>query len=98
MAEVDPRVAAEVARLPEVRAAVLDLAHTISARAETLLSQHNRTGRARIEVTRGGTDAFVSLVDSAALSIEYGHFTRRGTDAHVTYVPGLFIITRAADL
>jgi hypothetical protein len=94
MAEVYPDTDAVIARLPEVRAAVMDAARAIAARAETLLAQHHQTGNARIEVTRGErTDAFVSLVDEAAVSIEYGHVTKSGR-----VVAGLYIITRAANL
>lgn len=94
MAEVYPGTERVIAHLDVVRAAVLDAAREIGARADTLLAAHHNTGDATIEVTRGDTDAFVSLVDDAALSIEYGHFTPDG----VTYVSGLYVITRAAGL
>lgn len=41
----------------------------------------------------------VSLVDEAALSIKYGHFTDNGqVNTEVTFVPGLRILRDAADL
>jgi hypothetical protein len=88
-----------VAHLPGVKAAVRKAADDIANRARATLAQHRDTGTAEIDVTRGATDAHVSLVDDAALSIEYGHFTDDGAvDAHVTYVPGLRILRDAADL
>ncbi|MGH3760254.1 DUF5403 family protein [Actinophytocola sp.] len=99
MAEVDRNVADIVAHLPGVRDAVGEAADEIAARARANLAQHRDSGDATIEVIRGRTDAHVSLVDEAALSIEYGHFTDNGeTDAQVTYVPGLRILRDAADL
>ena len=99
MAEVDRNVNAIVAHLPSVRAAVRAAAREIGARAEGNLAQHRHSGDAEIEVTYGRTDGHVSLVDEAAMSIEFGHFTDNGeTDATVTYVPGLRILRDAADL
>lgn len=93
MAEVYRNTEAVIARLPEVRDAVRSAAREIASRAESALAAHHRTGRARIEVSYGRTDAVVSLVDEAALSIEYGHVTKSGR-----VVSGLYILTRAADL
>jgi hypothetical protein len=99
MAEVDRDINDVVAHLPGVRAAVRAAARGIGTRAEANLAQHRHDGDAEIEVTYGSTDAHVSLVDEAALSIEFGHFTDDGEiDANVTYVPGLRILRDAADL
>lgn len=99
MADVDRNADAIVAHLPGVRAAVRATAREIGARARANLAQHRHEGDAEIEVTYGRTDAHVSLVDEAAMSIEYGHFTDTGeVDAEVTYVPGLRILRDAADL
>lgn len=97
MAEVDDDVAAIVAHMPHVRGAVRAEARAIAARARSLLAAHTKTGTAEIEISYGTTDAFVSLVDKAALSIEYGHFVT-SRDGSTTYVEGLYIITRAAGL
>ncbi len=93
MAEVDRNVADTVAHLPGVRDAVHDTADEIADHARANLAQHRHSGDASIEVTRGRTDAHVTLVDDAALSIEYGHFTPDGTP-----VPGLRLLRDAADL
>lgn len=73
-----------------VRNALRDQANEIEARAKGLRAQHYVTGAAKIEHTRGALDHFVSLVDKAALSIEFGHMSGN------TYVEGLHIIGRAA--
>lgn len=93
MADVDPNADDIVAHLPGVRDAVRHQAEDIADRARTTLARHRDTGTAEIEVTHGATDAHVSLVDDAALSIEYGHFTPDGTP-----VPGLRILRDAAEL
>jgi len=72
MATVNPKANATVARLKGVKMAVRDRAQILAARARTLLAQHRETGTATIRVTRGKVDSFVSLVDPAAISIEYG--------------------------
>ncbi|SRR6266498_3687056 len=98
MAEVRRDADEIVARLPGVRAAVRAAAREIGARARANLAQHRHSGDAEIEVTYGRADAHVSLVDEAALSIEYGHFTDNGElDAEVTYVPGLRVLRDAAN-
>lgn len=76
-----------------MRDAVRQTAEEIAGRARANLARHRRTGAARIEVARGRTDTQVSLVDDAALSIEYGHIAPDGT-----VVPGLRILGDAADL
>lgn len=74
---------------------VIDAVHhrgtLIAATADMLLEMHRDTGDASIDIERHKVDTLVSLVDEAALSIEFGHFhnfTGR-------YVHGLYIITRA---
>ncbi|WP_433038639.1 DUF5403 family protein [Actinomycetospora sp. CA-053990] len=94
MAEVSPRTADIVAHLPGVIRSVRGEAEEIGARAGAQLSQHRATGNAEIEVSSGRVDSFVSLVDPAALSIEFGAFNERAE----RYVPGLYIVTRAAGL
>lgn len=93
MAEINPNAQDIVAHLPGVRAAVGDAADKIATRARATLAAHRDSGDARVEATRGGTDSHVSLVDEAALSIEYGHFTPNGT-----LVRGLRVLRDAADL
>ena len=60
-----------------VKRSVLGVAREIGAIAQGRLAGHRDTGRARIEVSQGDTDAFASLVDEAALSIEFGHYLGR---------------------
>ena len=66
-----------VAHLPGVRAAVYGVAQEKAAVARGVLAAHRDQGHARIEVTRGSLDAFVSLVDTrgdvAAAAIEFGN-------------------------
>ncbi len=97
MPTVNPRLGRRVARMPGVRGAVRTRANRIAAAARSDLASHRVEGEARIEVTRGRTDVVVSLVDVAALSIEYGRssFTNsRGR--RVGGMQGLYIMTRAA--
>ncbi|WP_117198976.1 DUF5403 family protein [Nocardiopsis sp. TNDT3] len=72
MARVDKNCNAKVARLPGVKGAVRDRAEILARRARGLLAAHRETGQARIVVTKGKIDAFVSLEDPNAAAIEYG--------------------------
>jgi len=87
-----------IAHLAGVNAAVERHAADIGVRAQAGLSSHRETGAARIEVEHETVDSFVSLVDEAALSIEYGHVTRPGKTATQRFVPGLRILRNAAHL
>ncbi|MFF4607931.1 DUF5403 family protein [Streptomyces sp. NPDC001339] len=97
MASANTALSRRLARMPAVKAAVRARAHRIAAAARANLAEHRAEGVARIEVTRGRTDVVVSLVDVAALSIEYGRDAstnsrgRRGGP-----MQGLYIMTRAA--
>jgi hypothetical protein len=73
----EKRMNKKISHLPGVRAAVYDVAKEIGQIAEMRLAPHRKTGAAHIEVSRGTTDAFASLVDEAALSIEFGHYLGR---------------------
>ena len=97
MARVSSRISRRVARLPAVKAAVRGRANAIASRARSNLSAHRAEGQARIEVSRGRTDVVVSLVDPAALSIEYGRdaYVQR-SGRRVGPMQGLYIMTRAA--
>jgi hypothetical protein len=57
-----------------VRRATRNVADDIADVARGRLAPHRKTGQAHIEVSQGKVDAFVSLVDPAALSIEFGHY------------------------
>jgi len=57
-----------------VKRSTLKVAREIGGIAAGRLAGHRYSGHARIEVTQGDTDAFASLVDPAALSIEFGHY------------------------
>lgn len=76
MAEVYPDTDERVAHLAGVIDAVYDTAKAGGRRAEALLRAHRAEGHARITVSRGSVDSFVSLDDTrgqrAAAAIEFG--------------------------
>jgi hypothetical protein len=90
-------VDAKVAHMAGVKAAVHANGREIEARAQAFLASHHRTGEAHIEGDVQGTDYLVSLVDPAALSIEFGRagYTTKG-GGHVGPMEGLHILRRAA--
>jgi hypothetical protein len=61
-----------VAHLPNVQHEVDHKAAIIARRAKASLAFHRDTGNAHIETMKGDIDAYVVLVDPAALSIESG--------------------------
>lgn len=67
-----------VAHLSGVVAAVAAEAAEAGGRAEAILRTHFHTGASSIEVTHGDVDSWVSLVDDAAVSIEFGRTGARG--------------------
>lgn len=84
----------------KVQKAVKRQAQKIYRRASSYLALHRDTGAATIELQRiknekyGHIDWFVSLVDEAALSIEFGHYLI--TDSgKLRRVAGLYILTQA---
>jgi hypothetical protein len=91
----------EVAKLPGVRDAVREVGGEIYFRAEANLAGHRDTGAAHIEIS--DTDYYdhwgvtVSLIDEAALAIEFGHYVRMG-NGFPRYVPGLKILRKAAGI
>ena len=87
-----------VSGIDEVKDAVDSEAREIGRRAEARLASHRETGNARIEVDTSGKDALVSLVDRAALSIEFGHYVVNQYGPTGKHVPGLYIVTGAAGL
>lgn len=83
MAEVYAFVTDEwAAKLPGVRAKVRETAKAGAARAEAILDAHRAQGDARITVSHGSVDSWVSLDDRrgdrAAAAIEYGRNGGRG--------------------
>lgn len=89
-----------VSHLPEVHRELGEHAASIQARARGRLALHYYEGDSKIEVTEGAVDWFVSLVDHAAMSIEFGHWVGgkyRDPDKP-KFVQGLYIITGAAGL
>ena len=93
MAVVYANVASIVAKSKSsgVKDAVHARAEILATRARGLLAQHRETGASKIEVTKGRVDSFVSLVDPAAMSIEFGrHAHPDGRDA----MQGLYILHR----
>lgn len=83
-----------VSHLEGVGLAVHETAREIGGKAESRLATHRDTGAAEIEVERGDVDSYVSLVDEAAVSIEFGHKNAQTG----RYVHGLYIVTGAAGL
>ena len=78
---------------------VTEVTEEIGVKAGKNLAVHRDTGAARIETSYGETDGFVSLVDEAADPIEFGHFVgNSNSEMGFTYVPGLYIISRAAGI
>jgi Family of unknown function (DUF5403) len=74
-------------------------ADTIARRARSILELHRDTGNARIEVVKGDIDAYVVLVDEAALSIEFGRAAHIGPAGHlVGGMDGLHILASATNL
>ena len=92
-------VNAYIAHLEGVVGAVYAEGGNIKGKAESLLASHRDTGAAHIELDRDDIDTLVSLVDEAALSIEYGR--EAGTDRTGRpkgAMAGLHILGRAAGL
>ncbi|PZM98415.1 MAG: hypothetical protein DIU79_00055 [Actinobacteria bacterium] len=99
MATVNPKANATVARLKGVKMAVRDRAQILATRARGLLAQHRATGTAKIQVSRGRVDSFVSLVDPAAISIEWGREAGVSkTGRRYAAQPGLYIMHRTIGL
>lgn len=67
--------------LPGVVQAVAREGEQIAARARGRLAEHRVTGTATILVTHHVPDTIVSLVDPAAVSIEFGRNGSRGRGA-----------------
>lgn len=85
-----------VVRQPGMRAATRYEAEGIGFKAEANLARHKYEGQAKIEVSSGTVDAFVSLVDPNALSIEFGHNITNAKNGPVLgYVHGLGILRGA---
>jgi hypothetical protein len=84
----------------KVQKAVRNAAQKIFRRASAYLLMHRDTGAAKIELERrrnvkyGHIDWFVSLVDEAAASIEFGHYLKLPSGGFKR-VDGLYIITQA---
>lgn len=83
----------------DVKAAIENKTAEVGAKAEIRLGMHHDSGDASIDVDMGDVDGFVSLVDDAAMSIEFGHMVKGKYErAKPKYVPGLYIISGAAGL
>lgn len=83
-----------ISHIDGVKRAVKNEADDIGniARRRLNTEPKRRTGASQVVVSQGDTDAFVSLVDPAALSIEFGHYL--GSEELGTarkFVPGLHI-------
>lgn len=88
-----------VAHLPGVVNAVHKEGRKITKRAKVIRGTHFAQGEARIEGNAHGIDYLISLVDKAALSIEFGRseFTR-DDGVRISGHPPLAILRRAAGL
>lgn len=81
----------------EVQEAVESVARQIYTAAYRDLAAHRKTGEHSIEISKernvkyGHIDWVVSLTGENSVSVEFGHWTRKGT----TYVRGLYIISNA---
>lgn len=98
-AQMHREVNAYIAHMAGVKKAVGAQGREIEGRAKANLAQHRDTGAARITFHREDTDAIISLVDEAAVSIEWGReagidITGRRKGA----MQGLHIIARAAGI
>jgi hypothetical protein len=89
MATVNPRLPELLAHDPETVAAVRQIRDDWADRARGKLAAHRDVGAAKIETSDGTVNAYVDLVDEAAESIEFGHWT---TGDEPTWVEGLHII------
>lgn len=91
MATVDPKIAALVARMPEIHVAVIAERDKLEGIARGLFASHDNPGRHEITTTDEKVDALLSLEGPAPLSVEFGHWTHD----HKKHVEGLHILGRA---
>ena len=88
-----------VALIDGVQLEVDRKAHAIAHRAEAILATHHYSGDAHIEEAKGDIDAYVILVDPAALSIEFGRAGHIDHKGHlVGGMEGLHILAEATHL
>lgn len=91
-----------LAHRPEVADALQHHANAIGRHAEANLAarpEHEANG-AKIEVSHGDVDWYISLVDPNALSIEFGRADYIDPDTHERWggMEGTYILTDAANL
>lgn len=106
MAQVYKSAGLITAKMAGNNSTALDVvAAQVRAAALSLAAQHRETGNFANSITapqvvrgrNGVKDRMVSATDPNALSIEYGHMTRRGQlVGPLRFVPGLHIMARAA--
>ena len=92
-------VNAYIAHLDGVVGSVQAEGGVIAGKAKANLAAHRDTGAAHIELDREDTDAIISLVDEAAITIEYGR--EEGVDSigrKQGAMQGLHILGRAAGI
>src|SRR5690349_6632481 len=86
----------QLARDDKVRAKLRNHANEIKLLADVIMSFHRKTGEHRVVVETkkdaqfGHIDWYVSLVGSAAVSVEFGHRAKNGR-----WVQGIYAITKA---
>jgi hypothetical protein len=92
-------VNAYIAHLDGVVGSVQAHGAVIAGKAKANLAAHRDTGAAYIDMDREDTDAIISLVDEAAITIEYGReegIDRTGRPKGA--MQGLHILGRAAGI
>ncbi|WP_181022307.1 DUF5403 family protein [Mycobacterium avium] len=89
-----------VSHLEGVRVEVHHEAKEVGRVAEGRLAGHRKTGEHEVTVTQGEVDSFVNLEGEHPESVEFGHWVRGKYEnpEKPKFVPGLYIITGAADL
>lgn len=93
MAHVNPRINAQVAHMPVVRAAVHKARDDLAAAARAEFASHDRPGGHEITTQDDELDALVSIEGPAPLSMEFGHWSGEGAGRR--YVEGLHIFGKA---
>lgn len=103
MAQVYKNAGIEVAQQVGDSDALDDAAGVVLDAAKVEAAKHRDTGHyiqslgvAKVAGPRGVTDRVVYSDDPAALSIEFGHLTRKGGTGKRSWVPGKFILINAA--
>lgn len=85
----EDRLNKRISHMPGVKLRVRAQGEVIYAQASAKLAVHRQEYQARLTISTGQTDTVITLIDPAALSIEFGHFAGPRGQAGRTWVPGL---------